>query len=43
MAKLNELVHFDQNFDFKIRRDINKKKKFYERYVYNSVGDWSLS
>ena len=32
---------YDQNFDFKIRGD--NKKKSYERRVYESVDDSSLS
>ena len=38
---MNELVQFGQNFDFKIRRD--NGKKIYERRVYESVDDRSLS
>ena len=38
---MNEFVQFGQNFYFKIRRD--NGKIFYERRVYESVDDKSLS
>ena len=38
---MNELVQFDQNFDFKIRRDYEKIS--YEHRAYESVDDRSLS
>ena len=38
---MHELIQFDQNFDFKIRRDHGKIS--YERRVYESVDDMSLS
>ena len=39
---MNELVQFGQNFDFKIRRE-HEKKKSHERRAYESVDDRSLS
>ena len=41
MTLVNELVQFDRNFDFKIRRD--RVKISNERYAYESVDDRSLS
>ena len=38
---MNELVQFDKNFNFRIRRDHGKIS--YERHVYESVDDKSQS